>query len=291
METLFARDGRAFKSYHFDEKGKPYVAVKRPCWRCGGLGGSDKWAHTGWTCFRCAGEGDDPTPEYVKLYTAEQNAKLDATAAKRQAKKDAERVERERIEAERRDAERAEIISANRPLLSRLRAFVQTDDSASKFIADMIETLEVKATPLSEKQLAAALRIMDARDRETARLANVRFIGEVGERLEFVLTLGATYCDQISTFPHIYSYSVYTRTDDGCTVMYKGSNPGSIGHDWRNTKHERIYFEGRKVRVKATVKRHYTNAKGEPITVINRPKLIEVVEEGQMPERYQRGDV
>lgn len=30
---------------------------KKICPRCGGMGGRDEWKHTGYTCFRCRGEG------------------------------------------------------------------------------------------------------------------------------------------------------------------------------------------------------------------------------------------
>lgn len=59
------------------------------CSRCGGAGGSDKWALTGWTCFECGGSGLRNKPVIFKEYTPEHQAKLDAQRAKRQALKQA----------------------------------------------------------------------------------------------------------------------------------------------------------------------------------------------------------
>ena len=52
------------------------------CTRCGGVGGRPEWAHTGYACFLCGGSGIGKV-KVEKLYTAEQNAKLDAAAVKR----------------------------------------------------------------------------------------------------------------------------------------------------------------------------------------------------------------
>ncbi len=296
MEILFARDGRAFKTYHFDDNGKPYASLRQPCSRCGGAGRLEQWRFTGLTCYRCAGETFDPNRLILKLYTAEKNAVLDAAQAKRDATKATKQAEAARVEALRVEAEREEIISAHRPILKRIHQHAipgadSSEDSAVKFLAEMRDQITVKARPLTDKQIAAATRIMDAREKEAARIAKAQFIGEIGERLEMTLTLGRVYSDLISEFPYIWSYTVYCRTDDGCTVVYKGSHWSTVGHTMLDlpgatSRDDRVFAEGRKVRIKATVKKHYTNAKGEPVTVVNRPKVIEMIAEGALPERY-----
>jgi hypothetical protein len=60
--------------------GRPFVVVVERCRRCGGAGGAQCWP--GWTCYDCRGVGTAP-PREVKLYTAEQLAKLDAAQTKR----------------------------------------------------------------------------------------------------------------------------------------------------------------------------------------------------------------
>lgn len=72
-----------------DKNGTKYWACP-VCRKCGGAGGADAWIHTGWTCYRCGGTGEDPHPDVYKEYTPEYQAKLDQQRAKREAKKQAE---------------------------------------------------------------------------------------------------------------------------------------------------------------------------------------------------------
>ena len=53
------------------------------CKRCGGMGGLEQWAYTGWNCYDCGGTGKARKPEIVKVYTPEYRAKLDEMARKR----------------------------------------------------------------------------------------------------------------------------------------------------------------------------------------------------------------
>ena len=43
-----------------DRNGTKYFAGMVTCDRCGGAGGADAWAYTGWTCYKCGGEGKVP---------------------------------------------------------------------------------------------------------------------------------------------------------------------------------------------------------------------------------------
>lgn len=61
------------------------------CRRCGGQGGLEQWAYTGFTCYDCGGSGEAIKPYIWKEYTPEYQAKLDAQREKREAKKLAER--------------------------------------------------------------------------------------------------------------------------------------------------------------------------------------------------------
>lgn len=75
-----------------DKNGTKYYA-NYTCSRCGGAGGSDKWAFTGWTCYKCGGTGESSTPVIEKEYTPEYRAKLDERARKRAEAKRAKQVE------------------------------------------------------------------------------------------------------------------------------------------------------------------------------------------------------
>ena len=87
-----------------DKNGSKHFAGMVKCDRCGGQGGSDAWAYTGWTCYKCGGTGSvsatwiERTPEYQ----AKLDARREAKNAKKRAEAEAaaERRERARIAAE-----------------------------------------------------------------------------------------------------------------------------------------------------------------------------------------------
>lgn len=100
-----------------DRNGTKYYEGYVTCDRCGGNGGSDAWKFTGWTCYKCGGEGrvlatwKEYTPEYeAKLtarrekknaaFRAQQEAELAKIEAERKAREEAEKAEQERIERE-----------------------------------------------------------------------------------------------------------------------------------------------------------------------------------------------
>lgn len=88
------------------KNGSKRMGAMVACDRCGGNGGSQAWAYTGYTCYKCGGKGK-VWSEWIER-TAEAQAKLDAKRAARIAKANAER---EAAEAERKaieDARRAE---------------------------------------------------------------------------------------------------------------------------------------------------------------------------------------
>lgn len=64
---------------------KAQIIAVNICSRCGGLGSSEAWAHTGYTCYKCAGDGITGT-KVVPLYSAEKLEKLNATRDKRRKK-------------------------------------------------------------------------------------------------------------------------------------------------------------------------------------------------------------
>ena len=69
------------------------------CARCGGAGASDKWLHTGRTCYGCGGTGERVKPKIIKEYTPEYFAKLqDKRRARAEAKAQAEANDPERQE-------------------------------------------------------------------------------------------------------------------------------------------------------------------------------------------------
>lgn len=64
------------------------------CSRCGGAGGADAWAFTGYTCWECGGTGMRHSPKIYKEYTPEYEEKLKAKRLKAQEKRIAEKREK-----------------------------------------------------------------------------------------------------------------------------------------------------------------------------------------------------
>jgi len=248
MTQLFNRAGTPCEP-NAKIKDRPAYRYSTKCGRCGGLGWSEAWRHTGLTCYDCGGSGVGPA-RVEPLYTAEKLEKLNAAAAKRNAKK-----------TEKRNAE----LAAEQAKVDRLLQifFTQCPD-VSRWLTDQAERNEfagslksqlLRKGDLSEAQIAAVRRIIEA---EKAKAASI-FVGKVGERTVFDLTVDRVFDFQISRFPLIISYTNICHDDAGNVIVYRGSNR------WE---------PGEKIRVKATIKEH-ADYHGVLQTVISRPKFIE----------------
>ncbi len=197
----FDRQGVERKPSGKDEKtDRPIAVIGRRCGRCGGAGGSEKWgphgSNTGWTCYDCGGTGCGPNT-IVKLYTAEETARLDGSIAKRRATK-AEKyrlAQEARVAAEEKGRqERAEMLAAD-PFMIDFKALMDSfitrsyetgeieKDRTPDFIRDMWE--RVQHTDLSDKQRGAVDKFI-FNMHERARKASISaWQGEVGDRIEF----------------------------------------------------------------------------------------------------------
>lgn len=97
------------KLIRIDRNGSKYYEGMVKCDRCGGVGGSDVWMRTDWTCWKCGGTGKifakwvERTPEYEAKLAARRHAKWKAE----QEKTEAERKAREAEEEAKREAEEA----------------------------------------------------------------------------------------------------------------------------------------------------------------------------------------
>src|SRR5208282_2709867 len=155
MANLLYRDGREFTGTpQTNEKGKPFTSHVDRCSRCGGAGGSDKWAHTGWTCYQCGGTGKGSLV-VSKLYTAEQLAKLNATRDKKNAVKEATRVAAQAVKDAHRAAYRETFKLNNNILFA--RAAQLNDEFINTMVAQCIErtSITVPQIELIEKHLYA----------------------------------------------------------------------------------------------------------------------------------------
>lgn len=84
---------RFTKLIKIDKNGTKWFEDWR-CSRCGGAGGADAWAYTGYTCWECGGTGMRHSPNIYKEYTPEYEEKLKAKRLKAQEKRLAEKREK-----------------------------------------------------------------------------------------------------------------------------------------------------------------------------------------------------
>jgi len=249
--VLFYRNGDKFEGTpSTNEKGKPFITKRRVCTHCGGAGGADRWAHTGWTCYQCGGSGFHGIDKFL-LYTEDQLAKLNATAAKKAQVK----AEAAAVEAAKRQAEiqlrRADFFAAYGSLLEKAEKFAERND----FIADVLRKAHQYNT-FSESQEVALRNAIERIEAEDTRKAKAQFVGVVGERREFVVEVKNVYSFQTAFgIKNIVTF----RDIDGNTLVSKGSF-------WSE--------KGNKYTIKATVKDH-TTYRDEKQTVIERLKVVD----------------
>src|SRR5262252_218687 len=151
MTELFTRHGTApFAGEVFtNEKGKPVFTEQRPCSRCGGAGGADKWRHTGWTCFDCGGNGRGKVVT-ARLFTSEEITKLNAAQEKRNATKTAKLAAKAAEAKAEADARAADFEAVHGALMVKAEAFAER----STFIKDVTAKARAR-NELTEKQATA----------------------------------------------------------------------------------------------------------------------------------------
>lgn len=270
---LFTREGKAHTGRVFkNAKDQPGFLVLRKCGRCGGVGGSDKWKHTGWTCYECGGKGDKGIHDFIRLYDADKLASLNATQAKRDATRARKAAEAAAVEAARIERERGEVMAAHKDILARMAPWT----GSSAFLADMSAQVAERAKPLTERQLEAATNACAKMEAEAARRAAAAWIGTVGERV----TLNLTYLRHIDLTEPYFGAPTFIiwvfRNEDGSSVVFKGGYPKAFyGLEMETVEGERRIKKGAAIRLKATVKKHDRNRKtGEPETILQRPAVV-----------------
>lgn len=250
--ALYTRDGDCVTSnIRRDDgsKGKPYIVVATTCGRCGGLGGGTQWAHTGWTCFECGGTGKG-TSKIAKLYTEEQLAKLNASQARRDAKKVAEIAEVARKQAAEIAEKRSAFDAANGELVSWLLSHAEGNDFLTS-LADQLTT-RGQLSPRQVEVLAAA------KIKSEITKPELHWRGEIGERLTVSVTVERVSSFERQRYMSQYDETVYVVTlrdehGNALVVMSPGFHPE----------------QGASLTIKGTVKKH-SSYRGENQTMLSR---------------------
>lgn len=265
MTKFFTRDGREYEGTVTIEPGKTSAdVVKRiNCIRCGGVGGSPHWP--GFTCYRCGGAKTEPYR--FKIYTAEKLEKLIAAQAKRDAKKEAKRLQ----EMAERAAAKEAFLAASPELAAAFNLIPKADgvDVVDSYAVTRLRDLEHnlwKYGSLSDAQIEFALSLVKQEQEKAEKVAASKHIASVGERIEDVAVVeGVARFDKpdFVTGRLVENYAITLRLDNGAALVY-------MGPAWFADK-------GEKIRFAATVKEH-SEYKGEKQTRIMRVKVKETIE-------------
>lgn len=269
--TGFYRDGQ--KAGQFEVESFEKGVTRREemhtvtCNRCGGLGGSDAWKHTGWTCYKC--NGARFVNEYVnaKIYTAEQLEKVNKAAEKRAATM-ARKAEAKRLAEEKRlEDERAGFEAMHGEWLEKVSAYAHR----SGFVADVVKGAKERLV-LTENQIAAVNKTVAKMEASDNQKEASEFVGSEGDRVE--LEARVTYFRSMGryTYNAPMTYMVKMVTVDGNSLTYFGTAAATFGIK-ADSEGFMVVDKEAVVRFKATVKKCETY-EGEKQTVITRPKGV-----------------
>lgn len=274
--------GKAFKT---DKNGTLYFADTR-CSRCGGIGGCDQWAYTGWNCYRCGGSGLDPKPDTVKLYVPEYEAKLDARRQAREAKRQEER------KAKSEETKRQWLIDNGWNAEGFVYLFLGDTYSIKEdikavggsfnrimgwFIDHEVEGFEMLKVS-KEEILYETIDYrydyihdapIDKMKKEAEKNNGIEsitseFQGNINERLKNLeLTI---------TFETTFAGKSYSYWDDGTKYFYSMKDKNGNVYTWTTTTPMAEKGQGDKVVIDGTVKEH-KEYKGEKQTVLTRCRI------------------
>lgn len=224
---LFLREGTPFNFTMFrasHDGAHPYYMSPRKCTRCGGLGGSDAWKHTGWKCYDCDGSGVHKNgPQKVRLYTEEELAKLNAAQDKRNATKEKKLSEKRSAEKAAADTRMMEFLVQHGELLARAEKFTERSD----FIRD-VRAKAIEKCMLTEKQASALANAVERFEAGDKAKATSQWVGKVDERIRglkvtvinrvFVASFGAYDGGSIAitTLRTEFGETIVTKTNAFC---------------------------------------------------------------------------
>lgn len=216
-----------------DRNGTKYFMVDRPCVRCGGAGGSDKWAFTGWTCYECGGSGEGRS-EIIKEYTPEYEKKLEERRRKRREKYEAEHAE----EIAQREAER------------------RAKEEAAERERQEKERIEAERLQKLEAMKAAS-----------------QFFGSVGDKVDLTVAFIKTAWFEVKSFSGFGYDTMFVHTfKDNDEHVFVWKTTSSIGWWNEETGDWDKPTEGQQLHVKGTIKEH-SEYDGMKQTVLTRCRI------------------
>lgn len=251
MTQLFTRSGTEYTGeVQTNLKGKPTYTYKVSCTRCCEVNGKRMWimgmengrpySHTGFDCYACHNTGFTSI-KTAPLYTAEQLAKLDAAADKRNAAKAAKQAA---IEAKRQAAATA-FVEMHKSFFDTLSGL--TGEFWQRLHGDMVNRMKAP----TERQIELVNGEVAKRQQNAASV----HIGAVGDRIEIEGTIERIV--SVETQFGIMNVNVI-RCGNGNVVVYRGNYLGS---------------KGEPVHMMATIADH-TEFNGVKQTIVQRPKII-----------------
>lgn len=230
VSDLFDRHGDpapADAAIKLDGK-QPYYVRRDKCCRCGGSG---IYTQFHGTCYRCAGKGivDHLDIHKVKLYTREQNAKLDAAAAKRASAKTVKVAAQAAVNAQAFDAAHAALVAAiPAAWLVWGEGAIVTGDVVT--IRDIVtrgrqlgsitpkqQELLARLVPVAHANIEAARVAAEAK---AVQAATSQFVGTISQKLAVAVT-----CTKVATFERdSFGYRGGRETVNVCTFVDANGN-------------------------------------------------------------------
>lgn len=259
MTQLFTRSGTEYTGeVKTSLKGKPTYTYKVSCNRCCEINGQRMWimgiengrpySHTGFDCWACGNTGFTSI-KTAPLYTAEQLAKLDAAADKRQVARQAKyQAEQAKVAAERAEKEAA-YRAQHADFLAKIATLCT--GNGSDFWDRMAADLLMAFRSPSKRQIA----LVDGELVKRQQNATSVHIGTIGDRIEIEGTIERVV--SVKTQFGIMNVNVI-RCANGNVVVYRGNYLGS---------------KSEPVHMMATIAEH-TEYNGIKQTIVQRPKII-----------------
>lgn len=257
MEQLFSREGCPMMANR-TEKNRQYHHCPKPCTRCGGAGGSDKWRHTGWTCYECNG-AKHLGYQNIRLYS---QTELDKLNARRDALREKRMSEAKTLRSQTYHAFKAahgEQMEAARPYAEK-----------NEFLRKMLEQYD-NFEALTHYQIEAVISSVK-RNAEWAEKDRIRaelrqgsnWIGNEGERIniEGVVEMVAEFPCTLWNGDKGNMVITTVRDTAGNCIVVKGSAL------YDKEKRE-IKIKGDQVKLRGTVKAH-EEYKGQKQTQLQR---------------------